>query len=131
VVFVCEHGAAKSVVAAAYFNKLAKRRHLNLYAIARGTTPQPEVSATVAQGLKADGVNSETKRPQNLSEGDVQGAVRIVAFCALPEKYSRLVPVDNWDDVPATSEGYAAVRDAILKHLQSLLEDVKPAAKKR
>jgi rhodanese-related sulfurtransferase len=28
VVFVCEHGAAKSVIAAAFFNKLAADRHL-------------------------------------------------------------------------------------------------------
>ena len=27
-VFVCEHGAAKSVIATAYFNKLAAERHL-------------------------------------------------------------------------------------------------------
>jgi len=40
-VFICEHGAAKSVIAAAYFNKLAAERHLNFHAIARGLTPQP------------------------------------------------------------------------------------------
>jgi hypothetical protein len=37
VVFVCEHGAALSVVSAAYFNKIAKEEHLNFHAIARGT----------------------------------------------------------------------------------------------
>lgn len=131
IVFVCEHGAAKSVVAAAYFNKLAKEQHLNIHAIARGTNPQPDVSAVVAQGLHADGVKSETKRPQPLSDPDVQGASRIVAFCPVPEKYAHRVPVENWNDVPGTSEGYAAVRDAVLKHLRSLLETVKASAKGR
>src|SRR5215813_9354941 len=37
VVFVCEHGAAKSVIATAYFNKLAAERGLAYRATFRGT----------------------------------------------------------------------------------------------
>ena len=40
VVFVCEHGAAKSVVATAYFNKLAAERNLPFRATFRGTVPR-------------------------------------------------------------------------------------------
>ena len=36
VIFVCEHGAAKSILAAAYFNKLARESNLRLTAMARG-----------------------------------------------------------------------------------------------
>ena len=39
VVFVCEHGAAKSVVATAYFNTLAAERGLPFRATFRGTAP--------------------------------------------------------------------------------------------
>src|SRR5690349_13383908 len=56
VIFVCEHGAAKSVLSAALFNKLATERRLNLRAIARGTNPDPEISPKVARGLQADGL---------------------------------------------------------------------------
>jgi len=38
VVFVCEHGSAKNVIAAAYFNKLAKEQNLKMQAVSRGTT---------------------------------------------------------------------------------------------
>ena len=38
VVFVCEHGAAKSVIATAYFNKLAAERGLPFRATFRGTS---------------------------------------------------------------------------------------------
>lgn len=51
IVFVCEHGAALSVVAAAYFNKLAQDRHLNLHATARGTTPQKDIAVSAREGL--------------------------------------------------------------------------------
>src|SRR6266550_8232169 len=80
IVFVCEHGAAKSVIAAAYFNKLAAERHLNFHAIARGTKPQADISRAVTKGLRADGVAFEKERPRLLTDADAAGAVRIVAF---------------------------------------------------
>jgi arsenate reductase len=39
VIFVCEHGAAKSVIAAAYFNKIATERGLPDRATYRGASP--------------------------------------------------------------------------------------------
>src|SRR5581483_8682919 len=40
VVFVCEHGAAKSVIATMYFNKIAAERGLQARATYRGVNPQ-------------------------------------------------------------------------------------------
>jgi hypothetical protein len=54
IIFVCEHGAAKSILSAAIFNKLAAERGLNFRAIARGTNPDPEISPKVARGLQAE-----------------------------------------------------------------------------
>jgi len=56
VIFVCEHGAAKSVVATAYFNKLAAERKLPFRATFRGTSLQDDLSGRAVEGLKADGV---------------------------------------------------------------------------
>jgi chromate transporter len=39
VVFVCEHGSAKSLVAASFFERLAKERGMPVRAISRGTFP--------------------------------------------------------------------------------------------
>jgi protein-tyrosine-phosphatase len=39
IVFVCEHAAAKSIIAATCFNKLAEQTNLDMRAIARGTNP--------------------------------------------------------------------------------------------
>ena len=39
VVFVCEHGTVKSVIALAHFQRLARERGLPLRAISRGTAP--------------------------------------------------------------------------------------------
>ena len=44
VVFVCEHGAAKSLIATLYFNKLAAERGLAARAAFRGVDPQDALS---------------------------------------------------------------------------------------
>jgi protein-tyrosine-phosphatase len=53
VVFVCEHGSAKSVVAAANFNRLAGERGLGLRAVSRGTDPDAEIAPNAEAGLRA------------------------------------------------------------------------------
>jgi protein-tyrosine-phosphatase len=125
VVFVCEHGAALSVVSAAYFNKIAKEEHLNLLAVARGTEPQKEVSVSARMGLKSDGIPFESTHPQRLSTKDAAQARQIVTFCPLPAKYSKLAPVEAWSDVPLPSANYGRARDAILSHLRQLIGRLK------
>jgi arsenate reductase (thioredoxin) len=127
IVFVCEHGAALSVVSAAYFNKLARKQHLPFEAIARGTNPQEEIAVSARDGLKADGVPLTTRRPQALSIEDAAHARRIIAFCPLPARYSRVAPVESWSDVPPTGSNYALARDAILRYLQELMRRLKAA----
>ena len=51
-----EHGAAKSVIAAAYFNKLAAERGLPDRATYRGANPQAEHSVSALTGLREDGL---------------------------------------------------------------------------
>ena len=53
VVFVCLHGAAKSVIAGAHLNRLAAERGWDLCASAAGIEPEPEVPPQVRQGLRA------------------------------------------------------------------------------
>ena len=129
IIFVCEHGAALSVVAAAYFNKIVREEHLSLYAIARGTTPQKDISTRAREGLQADGVAFETRKPLALSASDAKLARRIVAFYPLPAKYSRLAPVEDWQDVTWTPSDYPVVRDAILAHIEKLVRELKAEAK--
>lgn len=128
VVFICEHGAARSVIAAAYFNKLAAECHLNFHAIARGTTPQPDIIPATAKGLEADGVAFEKGVPRPLNRADTASAVRIVAFCPVPKSYARTVRVDEHEDVPAVSDNYAAARDVIVGYVRQVLDELQAEA---
>jgi len=124
IVFVCEHGAAKSIIAAAYFNKLAGERNLSYRAIARGTTPQEQISASAAKGLEADGLTATEQKPVGLTNRDIRGAVRVVAFCSLPEDLHKSVPVEEWNDVLTVSEDYGKARDTIVEHVKRLLDEL-------
>lgn len=127
VVFVCEHGSAKSVVATAHFNRLAKERDLNLRAISRGPNPDKELPAGTINGLKADGLEANEKQPKKLSKADVTNSVRVVAFCKIPEAYTSATPVVQWDDVPPMSEDYNKFRDIIVERMKRLLDELASA----
>jgi arsenate reductase len=122
IIFVCEHGAAKSIIAVAYFNKLAREMHLNIHAMARGTNPDPELSPQTIAGLHADGLTTEESIPQKLSLADAESAERMVSFCELPEGFHNKTPIELWNDIPPVSESYENARDAILTKLRQWLK---------
>lgn len=125
IVFVCEHGAAKSIVAAAHFNRLAEEQHLNLRAIARGTNPDQELAPKAVQGLRADGLVSGETAPKKISKADLVGTKRIITFCELPDDYASGLRVVDWDDLPPLGEDYNKFRDKLVERLRVLLAELK------
>lgn len=124
VVFVCEHGAAKSVIAAAYFNKLASDRGLNLSAIARGTTPDPEFNAAMLAGLKSDGFPAPAGHPRLLSTSDILSAQLVVTLGAELPHDAPSVQRANWNDTPSVSANYGGARDSIRAHVEALVNEL-------
>jgi arsenate reductase len=124
-IFVCEHGAGKSVIAAAYFNKLAAERGLPDRAIYRGANPSAELSAAALEGLRKDGVALPTASPSAITTDDVKAATHIFAIgCTLPQHAASSGKAENWSDVPELADGYAATRDAIKRHVEHLLDQL-------
>lgn len=125
IIFVCEHGAAKSIIAAAYFNKFAIERGMKLRALARGTNPDNELSAKAVMGLHEDGLSPSEAIPQKLSLEDLESAPRIVSFCVLPEEFHEKAVVEHWANIPPVSEEYEKSRDAILVQIHQLIENLR------
>jgi len=124
IVFVCEHGAAKSVIATAYFNKLAAERGLPDRAIYRGANPQADLSVSALKGLREDGLAVPSAKPSPITPGDVTKATHIFAIgCSLPAHAAASGKAESWDDVPE-DQGYAAQRDAIKRHVERLLDQI-------
>ena len=122
IIFVCEHGAAKSIIAASYFNKLATAKGLKLTAIARGTNPDETLSPKAVNGLMKDGLETTESIPQKLSLAEITSAQKVITFCNLSnEEVQQAIEIEHWEDVPPVSENYEIARDAILEKLNSLI----------
>jgi protein-tyrosine-phosphatase len=122
VLFVCLHGAAKSVVGAAHFRRLAAARGLAVDAVAAGTEPDPELAPGAVKGLAGEGLAAAPGRPRPVTRYDLERATRVVSFgCELVP--ARGQKIHQWD-VPAVSDGYAAARDRIVANVERLVADL-------
>ena len=124
VVFVCEHGTVKSVVALAWFRQLAGERHLDIRAISRGTAPDSGVPARVREGLRLDGLTLGPFTPARFTLADLASAITVISFDqpTVAEMVGGRVPSARWDGLPAVSEDYRIARDSI-RHRVALLVD--------
>jgi arsenate reductase len=125
VLFVCLHGAAKSVLAAADFDRLARARGLAARADFAGTEPDAAIASRVAAALAAEGVDLEGRRPRLIAPADVARAARVVTFaCDLGPLAAAARRVERWDDVPAVSDDFVKARATIGAHLARLVDDL-------
>src|ERR1700730_10062083 len=126
-VFVCEHGSAKSVIAAAHCRRLAKERGLDIQVGSRGTAPEPALPAGVRNGLKADGIDLGEFKPTGVSAADLKGATRVISFGPDLAAFTN-GSVEDWSATPAVSDDYNTARRYIVKRLEALLDQLsKPA----
>lgn len=126
VVFVCEHGSAKSLVAASFFDRLARERGIAARAVSRGTAPDAAVPTAVVDALRSDGFDVAAFKPRLLEDADVAAADRVVAIGVdLGEVGANArAGVIRWDDIPPFSASYPKSREALLSHIGSLLEEL-------
>jgi arsenate reductase (thioredoxin) len=125
ILFVCEHGAAKSVIAAAYFDKFAKERGLNYRAIFRGTQPDPVIAPVAEKGLAQDGLSTQGWRPQLITKKDMETAASIVTLgCALPDKEAVAGKVIEWNGISSVSENYQVARTEIKQRVEKLVDEL-------
>src|SRR3954468_17262319 len=89
VLFVCRHGAAKSVLAAADFRRLALERGLDVDAIAAGVEPDAEVTPVLVRALPADSLGDY--QPREVTAADLARASRVITFNLAPEE----LPISN------------------------------------
>src|SRR5262245_41676522 len=124
VLFICPHGAAKSVPASAYFKQLAKERGLNVQVDAVGTDPDPSVSKVVAEHLEKNGYEIPVTKPRAVTATDVNVADVVISLgcdvSRLPATPRRL---EKWDDVPGPGEDFKAADEAIRRRVIALVEE--------
>lgn len=130
VVFVCEHGSVKSVIAATLFNRLAMERGVAARAVSRGTAPDRQIPQLVRDGLRADGADIGDVRPTGLDASDARRANMFVAFdVGVPSDIAAAVPVRRWDGTPSVMSSYAGGRDAIATRVTELIAELERTKK--
>jgi protein-tyrosine-phosphatase len=129
IVFLCPHGAAKSVIAAAYCQQLADRHNVPLRASAAGTEPDAEFSPAVLELLHTEGIEVADQRPRRVTPEELAAASRIISLgCDLDDLQTAGMVVERWDDVPPPSQNLLLARDLIRAHVEQLLETLRRAA---
>ncbi|HEX6100804.1 MAG TPA: hypothetical protein VF432_31090 [Thermoanaerobaculia bacterium] len=126
ILFLCQHGGAKSVVAASYFNRLAAERGLPFVATAAAAEdPYDAVPAPVAGHLQREGFDVRTFEPHRVAPGEIATAARVVTIgCDLPGAEDAALRRERWDDVPPASEDLEGSAAAIRRHVEALAEDL-------
>ena len=124
VVFVCEHGSVKSLVATVYFNRWAEQRGLAYRAVARGLEPDASVPAAVREGLRTDGFSIYDFVPHSLVASDLVHASLVVSFDQDVTKLVGSTRYVKWDGLPGVLAHYPRGRDAIVKHVHALLDEL-------
>jgi hypothetical protein len=124
VVFVCEHGSVKSLVASV-FNRRAEERGLPYRAVAMGVAPDAAVPAPVRDGLRVDGFDVADFVPQAFEASAADHAALVVSFDQdVTKMLGGRVPHLKWDDLPGVLADYSRGRDAIVRRVDALLDDL-------
>ena len=121
IIFVCQFGGAKSVIAANLFNREAAKRGRDWTASAASAEePYDAVPVPVVDLLRADGIDVSAFRPRRLERADLEEASRVISIDCSTD-----VPdVERWDDVPKVSDGVQESAAAIRKHVNALIEEL-------
>jgi arsenate reductase len=125
VLFICQHGAAKSVLASAYFQRLADQRGLRVRVESVGVEPQESVSPVVMEHLQRNGYTVPVTKPRVVTEKDLDAADVVIAMgCDLKGLPAAPRRLQQWDDVPGPSEDLAGADEVIRRRVVVLVEEL-------
>ena len=125
VLFMCPHGAAKSLMASAYFQKIAKERGLNVRVDSAGTEPDAQLSKGVVAHLEKNGYAIPIEKPRAATAADMRGADVVISMgCDLSKLPAPSGVLKNWN-VPDFSADFnvaeQSIRDQVTKLVDELL----------
>jgi arsenate reductase (thioredoxin) len=116
ILFLCPHGAMKSIMAAAYAQKFALEAGIDLTVTHAGTEPDEIIPQTVVDLLAVDGIDVRTWHPNLVNNTDLERANRVISLgCEIPK-----IQLETWA-VPSPSENLVASSDAIKTRVKELI----------
>lgn len=125
VLFVCEHGTVRSLLAKVFFEQYAAEVGLPMQAVSRGTRADSVLPPWMQRNLAADHVELGGWRPQTLSADDLANASLVVSFDVPSSATAGAgAPRAFWDSLPSVSRDYVTGRDAIKARVHRLVDSL-------
>lgn len=126
IVFLCPHGSAKSLIAASYFNRLARAERQPYVAAAYAAdAADARVPHKIAARLRQDGFDVRSFTPRKITPSDLAGARRVIAIgCDARQLGARGKIIERWDDVPMVDANLPASAAAIGRHVEALVKQL-------
>ena len=128
VLFVCEHGTVRSLLAKVLFEEYAAEVGLQMQAVSRGTRADSVVPPWMQRGLAADHMVLGSWRPQTLRPADLANASYVVSFdVPIAATIAARAPQAHWDGLPSVSQDYSSGRRAIKARVHQLVDSLQRA----
>jgi protein-tyrosine-phosphatase len=124
VIFVCKYGSMKSQMAAAYFNRVAKERGLQLTAISRAFAPDKEIPDVIRENLAKEGLAITSETIMSLKPEEAAGAANIVSFDEIPNENIGQTRYTHWAGSPLSKKDYWGAMDWIKKHVDEQVAEI-------
>lgn len=128
ILFVCVHNAGRSVMAEAFFNRVAAGR---AEAISAGTIPADAPHRGVVAAMREVGMEVSNHRGRLLTDEMVASADRVITMgCEIDAEACpavRLKGVEDWglpDPGGEPSERVREIRDEILRRVEKLADEL-------
>lgn len=125
VLFVCEHGTVKSLLAKLLFDRYAAEAGLAVRALSRGSAADSVVPPWMRAKLVTSRIELAGFAPRQLTSDDLASASYVVSFdvpasITLPAS----APRAQWDGLPAASSDFDASRAAIDARVRQLVDSL-------
>jgi arsenate reductase (thioredoxin) len=119
ILFICEHGAGRSAIAATYFNTIAKKNGLNYHAIFRGIDPQEALGISTKNGFVKDSIDVPNLIPIKIEKADFDKAYKVITLdCTLPKTFKK--PDLQWTGIQMNGN-YDISKSEIVPKVDSLV----------
>ena len=126
ILFLCPHNAAKSILAAAFCQKLATQQGLDWQIASAGTEPDAEISPAIIKLLASEGLDVTNQTPRHVTQEELESAYRIISLgCDVNDLVSKRTQVEYWNDVPPPSQSLLEARDLIHTKVEKFVNDLR------
>ena len=127
ILFVCVHNAARSQMAEAFFNQIAKEKAKGFSA---GTQPSDKVNPVVVAAMLEVGIDISRQKPKMLTLEMLEGVDRVITMGCGVEGVcpASFVPTEDWeleDPEGKPIEKVRQIRDEIKAKVEELVRTLR------